>query len=143
MFYEKELKTGATQPTSLLRIGDRMVPFAFGHVEGTAVSLVVNSNKGNEKSKANVEERKIVVWMWCDCLALGHEAGTGTGSKCQYSFFQVDIAQKLVETAKIKQQSIAILSPYNAQVSEIKENLKEKNMEQITVTTITKSQGDL
>lgn len=72
-----------------------------------------------------------------------HEACTGTDSKCQYSFFQVDIAQKLVETAKIKQQSIAILSPYNAQVSEIQENLKEKKLEQITVTTITKSQGDL
>lgn len=47
-----------------------------------------------------------------------------------------------MKIAKIKKQSIAILSPYNAQVSQIRENLKKKNMEQITVTTITKSQGD-
>lgn len=68
--------------------------------------------------------------------------GSGRGRKCQFSFFQVDIAEKLAKTAWIKQQSIAILSPYNAQVSEIKENLKEKNLEDITVTTIIKSQGD-
>lgn len=55
---------------------------------------------------------------------------------------QIDIAENLVTTAKIKQQSIVILSPYNAQVSEIKEELKKKRMDQIAVTTITKSQGD-
>lgn len=75
-------------------------------------------------------------------LLLEHKVSSGRGSNCQYSFFQVDIAQKLVETAWINQQNIAILSPYNAQVSDIKENLKEKNLGQITVTTITKSQGD-
>lgn len=67
MFYEGNLKTGATQPRSMLRVGDRVAPFAFGHIEGTTVSLVVNTNKGNEKSKANAEERKMVVWVWCDC----------------------------------------------------------------------------
>lgn len=55
-------------------------------------------------------------------------------------FLQIEIAEMLVK-AKIKQQSIVILSPYNAQVSEIREELKEKNMYDITVTTITKSQG--
>ena len=55
---------------------------------------------------------------------------------------QVDIAEKLVKTAKVEQQCIVILSPYNAQVSEIKDKLKEKTMDRITVTTITKSQGD-
>lgn len=55
---------------------------------------------------------------------------------------QIDIAVELVKTAKIEQQSIVILSPYNAQVSEIREELKKKKMNQITVTTITKSQGD-
>lgn len=45
-------------------------------------------------------------------------------------------------TGKISQDSIVILSPYNAQVSEIKDELKKKKMDQITVTTITKSQGE-
>lgn len=54
---------------------------------------------------------------------------------------QIDIAEKLV-SAKIEQQSIVILSPYNAQVAEIKEELKKRKMDQINVTTISKSQGD-
>lgn len=58
------------------------------------------------------------------------------------AFLQIDIAEKLVMTAKIRQQSIVILSPYNAQVSEIRDALKKKKMDQITVTTITKSQGN-
>ncbi|XP_056887023.1 helicase with zinc finger domain 2 isoform X3 [Takifugu flavidus] len=112
-FYEGKLKTGLEQPISTLRVGERVLPFVFGHVEGTTVSLVVSTAKGNENSRANKEEMETVV----------------------------DIAQKLVEIAKIEQQSIAILSPYNAQVSQIRENLKNKNMKEITVTTITKSQG--
>lgn len=56
---------------------------------------------------------------------------------------QITIAEKLVKTARIAQQSIVILSPYNAQVSEIRNELKKKKMEQIPVTTITKSQGEL
>lgn len=55
---------------------------------------------------------------------------------------QIYIAEKLVKTAKIEQQSIVILSPYNAQVSEIRDELKKRKMDEITVTTITKSQGD-
>lgn len=55
---------------------------------------------------------------------------------------QIDVAERLVTTGRIRQQSIVILSPYNAQVSEIKEELKKKKLDQITVTTITKSQGD-
>lgn len=55
---------------------------------------------------------------------------------------QIDIAVQLVKKAKIDQQSIVILSPYNAQVSEIREELKKKKLDKITVTTITKSQGD-
>lgn len=66
MFYEENLKTGVEQPKSVLRVGDRVVAFAFGHIEGTTVSLVVNTNKGNEKSKTNAEERKMVVWVRCD-----------------------------------------------------------------------------
>ncbi|KAG7229521.1 hypothetical protein INR49_031945 [Caranx melampygus] len=53
----------------------------------------------------------------------------------------IEIAEMLVKNAKIEQQSIVILSPYNAQVSEIRAELREKKMNDITVTTITKSQG--
>lgn len=61
---------------------------------------------------------------------------------CRRSFFQVDIAQKLVNVAGIEQEGVAILSPYNAQVSEIRESLKKKSLGRVTVTTIMKSQGD-
>lgn len=55
---------------------------------------------------------------------------------------QVEIAEKLVRIAKIEEPSIVILTPYNAQVSEIKDRLRDKKLDQITVTTITKSQGE-
>lgn len=55
---------------------------------------------------------------------------------------QIGIAEKLVKVAKVPQQSIVILSPYNAQVSEIRDELRKKKMDKITVTTITKSQGN-
>ncbi|XP_022600678.1 helicase with zinc finger domain 2 isoform X1 [Seriola dumerili] len=112
-YYEGKLKTGVEQPSSVLRVDERTMPIVFGHIKGQTISLVVNTAKGNENSKANREERKKVI----------------------------DIAEKLVKTAKIEQQSIVILSPYNAQVSEIRDELKEKKMNNITVTTITKSQG--
>ncbi|XP_036955916.1 helicase with zinc finger domain 2-like isoform X2 [Acanthopagrus latus] len=112
-YFEGMLRTGVEQPSSVLRVGDRTMPIVFGDIEGTTVRLVVNTAKGNENSKANQEERNKVV----------------------------DIAEKLVKTAKVEQQCIVILSPYNAQVSEIKDKLKEKTMDRITVTTITKSQG--
>uniref|UniRef100_A0A3Q2ECN7 Helicase with zinc finger domain 2-like n=1 Tax=Cyprinodon variegatus TaxID=28743 RepID=A0A3Q2ECN7_CYPVA len=38
-------------------------------------------------------------------------------------------------------ESIVVLSPYNAQVAEIKEELKKIKLEKVTVTTISKSQG--
>ncbi|KAK7915623.1 hypothetical protein WMY93_011384 [Mugilogobius chulae] len=53
----------------------------------------------------------------------------------------VDIVTKLTEEAKIGQKEIVVLSPYNAQVYEIKEALKEKGLKKVHVTTITKSQG--
>nr|XP_046237174.1 helicase with zinc finger domain 2-like isoform X2 [Scatophagus argus]XP_046237183.1 helicase with zinc finger domain 2-like isoform X2 [Scatophagus argus] len=112
-YYEGKLQTGVKQPNSVLRVEDRTMPVVFGDIEGKTISLVVTTAKGNEKSKANKEERSKVI----------------------------DIAQKLVQNAKVKQQSIVILSPYNAQVSEIRDELKKKKMDEITVTTITKSQG--
>lgn len=59
-----------------------------------------------------------------------------------FFLLQIEIAEMLVKRAKVEQQSIVILSPYNAQVSGIREQLKEKKMDEILVTTITKSQGD-
>ncbi|XP_051270850.1 helicase with zinc finger domain 2 [Dicentrarchus labrax] len=111
--YEGKLKTGVEQPSSVLRVGDKTMPVVFGDIEGETIRLVVNTAKGNENSKANKEEKSKVI----------------------------DIADKLVKIGKIEQQSIVILSPYNAQVSEIRDALKEKKMDEILVTTITKSQG--
>ncbi|XP_075952931.1 3'-5' exoribonuclease HELZ2-like isoform X1 [Anarhichas minor] len=112
-YYEGKLQTGVEQPSSVLRVDNKTMPIVFGDIIGETVSLVVSTAKGNENSKANKEERDKVV----------------------------DVAKMLVKTAKIEQQSIVILTPYNAQVSEIKDALKEKGMDEIIVTTITKSQG--
>ncbi|XP_040924678.1 helicase with zinc finger domain 2-like [Betta splendens] len=112
-FYEGKLMTAVEQPNSVLRVKGRTMPIVFGDLKGKTISLVVNTPKGNENSKANREERNAVI----------------------------DIAEKLVKTAKVEQQSIVILSPYNAQVSEIRDELKQKEMDKVTVTTITKSQG--
>ncbi|XP_070758361.1 3'-5' exoribonuclease HELZ2-like [Enoplosus armatus] len=112
-YYGGNLKTGVEQPVSVLRVGSRTVPIVFGDIQGKTISLVVNTAKGNENSKANQEEREKVI----------------------------DIAEKLVKTAKIEEQSIVILSPYNAQVSEITHELRKKKLHQITTTTFTKSQG--
>lgn len=57
------------------------------------------------------------------------------------SFDQVKIAEMLVTKAKVNQKDIVVLSPYNAQVSEIRDKLNERKLGYITVTTITKSQG--
>ncbi|XP_068170557.1 3'-5' exoribonuclease HELZ2-like isoform X2 [Antennarius striatus] len=111
-FYEGKLKTGVEQPQSVLCVEKRRMPIVFGDIEGTTVSLVVSTARGNERSKANEQERQKAI----------------------------DVAEKLVKAAKVEQRSIAILSPYNAQVAEIKDDLRNKKMEEITVATITKSQ---
>ncbi|XP_058486886.1 helicase with zinc finger domain 2-like [Solea solea] len=113
-YYGGKLKTGVKQPSSVLRVDKKAMPIVFGDVRGETVSLFVCTSKGNERSKANLEEREKVI----------------------------SIAEKLVTEAKIKQRSIAILSPYNAQVSQIKDELsRREHMKGITVTTFTKSQG--
>ncbi|XP_037345942.2 helicase with zinc finger domain 2-like isoform X1 [Pungitius pungitius] len=112
-FYEGKLKTGEEQPRSVLRVDNKTMPIVFGDIIGETVSLVVNTAKGNENSKANKEERVQAV----------------------------KIAMELVENAGIKQHDIVILTPYNAQVSEIQDELKENQMDRVAVTTITKSQG--
>ncbi|XP_023125815.2 helicase with zinc finger domain 2 [Amphiprion ocellaris] len=112
-FYGGKLKTGVKQPSSVLRVDNKVMPIVFGHVKGETVHLVVKTAKGNTNSRANRQERDKVT----------------------------QIAKMLVEKAKVDKKSIVILSPYNAQVSEIRDELKQTNLDGITVTTITKSQG--
>uniref|UniRef100_A0A3Q0RPB4 RNB domain-containing protein n=1 Tax=Amphilophus citrinellus TaxID=61819 RepID=A0A3Q0RPB4_AMPCI len=103
-FYDGKLKTHVRRPNSVFEVGHKTKPIVFGDVKGKTISLVVNTTKGNENSKANREERDKVVLL---TLLKG----------------------------------IVILSPYNAQVSEIKDELSKRKMDKIQVTTITKSQG--
>ncbi|KAM3878008.1 3'-5' exoribonuclease HELZ2 [Diretmus argenteus] len=112
-YYGGFLKTDVERPNSVLLVDNKPKPIAFGDIRGEEISLVVATAKGNENSKANLAERDAVI----------------------------KIAKQLVEVSKVEQQSIVILSPYNAQVSEIRSRLREFNIGQITVTTITKSQG--
>nr|XP_046195439.1 helicase with zinc finger domain 2-like [Oncorhynchus gorbuscha] len=112
-YYEGKLKTDVDRPNSVLQVDGKQTHIVFGNISGEEVSLVVSTEKGNENSKANMEERDIVVRL----------------------------AEQLVTESKVKQQSMAILSPYNAQVAEIKKELRKMKLDEITVTTITKSQG--
>ncbi|KAJ8259051.1 hypothetical protein COCON_G00180630 [Conger conger] len=112
--YEGKLLTGVRRNNSVLLISpNKSTHTVFGHVIGQEISLVVTTEKGNENSKANREESAIAV----------------------------AIAVSLVNDGIIPPEHIAILSPYNAQVSEISACLREKKMQGITVSTITKSQG--
>ncbi|XP_058635594.1 helicase with zinc finger domain 2-like [Onychostoma macrolepis] len=111
-FYEGKLKTKTSPKTSLFLIKSRPTCIVFGHVEGKEKSLVVSTERGNENSKANLEEAEEAVRI----AILLTEAGINT-------------------------KDIAILTPYNAQVSNIKDSLLDKGMSDITVNTIMKSQG--
>ncbi|XP_062309806.1 helicase with zinc finger domain 2-like isoform X2 [Osmerus eperlanus] len=111
-YYDGLLQTKVDCRDSVLCANLKHTPIVFGDIRGEEIGLVVSTAKGNENSKANREERDLAV----------------------------NIAQLLVKKGKIDQQGIAILSPYNAQVSEIRKDLSEKNMGEVTVTTITKSQ---
>ncbi|XP_058635422.1 helicase with zinc finger domain 2-like [Onychostoma macrolepis] len=111
-FYEGKLKTGTSPKPSLFLSRSRQTCIVFGHVEGKENSLVVSTERGNENSKANLEEAEQVV----------------------------RIAILLTE-AGIKTKDIAILTPYNAQVANINEFLFDKGLRDITVNTIMRSQG--
>uniref|UniRef100_A0A8C8JQH6 Helicase with zinc finger domain 2 n=1 Tax=Oncorhynchus tshawytscha TaxID=74940 RepID=A0A8C8JQH6_ONCTS len=112
-YYGGKLKTEVNHSSSVLQADSQQKHIVFGNVIGEEVSLVVSTEKGTENSKANRAERDVVIRL----------------------------AKALVTESQIKQQNIAILSPYNAQVSEFKKELHEHKMDKITVTTITKSQG--
>uniref|UniRef100_A0A8C7TZ81 Uncharacterized protein n=1 Tax=Oncorhynchus mykiss TaxID=8022 RepID=A0A8C7TZ81_ONCMY len=111
-YYGGKLKTEVSHSSSVLEADSQQKHIVFGNVIGEEVSLVVSTEKGTENSKANRAEREVI-----------------------------RLAKALVTESQIEQQNIAILSPYNAQVSEFKKELHEHKMDKITVTTITKSQG--
>ncbi|RMB95770.1 hypothetical protein DUI87_27883 [Hirundo rustica rustica] len=115
-FYERRLKTCSqlTQKPSVLHHRDNnCCPIIFGHVEGKEHSLMISTEEGNENSKANLEEVAQVV----------------------------RIAKQLTLGGAIRPESIAILSPYSAQVSEINKSLQREGVRGVTVCTIMKSQG--
>ncbi|KAL7891674.1 hypothetical protein AOLI_G00011500 [Acnodon oligacanthus] len=112
-FYEGKLKTGIPYRQSVfMNRFNSATSIIFGHVEGKEQSLVVSTDRGNENSKANIEEAE--------------EA--------------VRTARFLIR-AGIRANEIAILTPYNAQVANIKDIWEKYNTKCITVNTIMKSQG--
>ncbi|XP_073707802.1 3'-5' exoribonuclease HELZ2-like [Garra rufa] len=111
-FYGGKLKTNTSTKPKLFLTSSRQTCIVFGHVEGKEKSLVVSTERGNVNSKANLEEAEEVV--------------------------RIAI---LLTKAGIKTKDIAILTPYNAQVSNIRESLLDKGIRDITVNTIMKSQG--
>ncbi|CAL8256544.1 unnamed protein product [Arctogadus glacialis] len=112
-YYENRLITAVMPPKSVLLIDKKPKTIVFGHINGKEISLVVSTKKGNQNSKANVAEQEKVV----------------------------EIAESLVKNAKVEQESIVILSPYNSQVWGIKNLLQKKKLTRILVSTISKSQG--
>ncbi|KAL1280781.1 hypothetical protein QQF64_015381 [Cirrhinus molitorella] len=116
-YYLGRLKTMVDERTSVLHIEtERMRQskhILFGDIRGDEISLVVSTARGNENSKANYAEINKAV----------------------------EICGQLVSVGRVRHEDIAILSPYNAQVSQIRDRLRTSHMGRITVTTITKSQG--
>uniref|UniRef100_A0A2K6FBB2 3'-5' exoribonuclease HELZ2 n=1 Tax=Propithecus coquereli TaxID=379532 RepID=A0A2K6FBB2_PROCO len=88
-------------------------PVIFGHVQGHEQSLLVSTDEGNENSKANLEEVAVVV----------------------------SIAKQLTLGRMVEPRDVAVLTPYNAQASEIRKGLLREGVSGVTVSSITKSQG--
>ncbi|NWH22194.1 helicase with zinc finger domain 2 isoform X1 [Grus americana] len=115
-FYEMRLKTCPQllrKPSVFHHKDNGCCPIIFGHVEGKEQTLMISTEEGNENSKANLEEVEQAV----------------------------RIAKQLTLDGTIRPESIAILSPYNAQVSEISKSLMKEGIRGVTVCTIMKSQG--
>nr|XP_056700890.1 helicase with zinc finger domain 2 [Euleptes europaea] len=116
-FYESRLKTwsGLMRPPNVLfHKSNSCCPIIFGHIEGKEKSLMVSTEDGNENSRANLEEAEQVV----------------------------RIVKQLTLDGIIKPEQIAVLTPYNAQVVEIKKMLSQERLQNVTACTIMKSQGN-
>ncbi|KFR04998.1 Helicase with zinc finger domain 2, partial [Opisthocomus hoazin] len=116
-FYNMQLKTCPRllrRPSVFHHHGNTCCPIIFGHVEGKEQTLVISTEEGNENSKANLEEVEQAVRL----------------------------AKHLTLDGTTRPESIAILSPYNAQVSEINKSLLKEGIRGVTVCTIMKSQGN-
>ncbi|XP_068119530.1 3'-5' exoribonuclease HELZ2 [Hyperolius riggenbachi] len=114
-FYDGRLRTYQRMnlQLSLFCCGDRKhLPILFGEVTGQEESLVVATEQGNLNSKANLQEAKEAVRL--SALLVRHS---------------------------VDPKDIAILTAYNAQVSEITKRLEEARLRDVTVSTIMKSQG--
>ncbi|KFQ16053.1 Helicase with zinc finger domain 2, partial [Leptosomus discolor] len=115
-FYEMRLKTCPQlfrRASVFYHRDNSCCPIIFGHIEGKEQSLMISTEEGNENSKANPEEVEQAVRR----------------------------AKQLTLDGTIRPESIAILSPYNAQVSEISKGLLREGVCGVTVCTIMKSQG--
>ncbi|KAM6404229.1 3'-5' exoribonuclease HELZ2 [Rhynochetos jubatus] len=115
-FYETRLKTCPQllrKPSVFHHKDNACCPVIFGHLEGKEQSLMISTEEGNENSKANLDEAAQAVRM----------------------------AKQLTLDGTIRPESIAVLSPYNAQVSEISKGLLKEGVRGVTVCTIMKSQG--
>ncbi|XP_042318316.1 helicase with zinc finger domain 2 [Sceloporus undulatus] len=115
-FYDNKLKTCPQlirRTSTLFHRGRPSCAIIFGHIEGKENSLMVTTEEGNENSKANFQEAEQVV----------------------------RIAKQLTLDRTTKPEEIAILTPYNAQVVEIKKRLSLVGLQTVTVCTIMKSQG--
>ncbi|XP_044515585.1 helicase with zinc finger domain 2 [Gracilinanus agilis] len=115
-FYDNKLKTSLElkrMPSVFCHPDQVSCPIIFGYVQGVEESLLVSTDEGNENSRANRDEVEHVV----------------------------RIANQLTLDRTIKPKDIAILSPYNAQVSEINKRLLKEGITGVTVSSIKKSQG--
>ncbi|KGL76775.1 Helicase with zinc finger domain 2, partial [Tinamus guttatus] len=115
-FYERNLKTSPSvfrEASVFCHRDNKCCPIIFGHIEGKEQSLMISTEEGNENSKANPEEVEQAVRL----------------------------AKQLTLDGTIRPESIAILSPYSAQVFEINKRLLKEGVRGVTVCTIMKSQG--
>ncbi|XP_032112899.1 helicase with zinc finger domain 2 [Sapajus apella] len=115
-FYKSRLKTwqGLRRPPSVLgHAGKESCPVIFGYMQGHERRLLVSTDEGNENSKANLEEVAEVV----------------------------RITKQLTLGRTVEPQDLAILTPYNAQASEISKALLREGIAGVLVSSITKSQG--
>uniref|UniRef100_H9GHU7 Helicase with zinc finger 2 n=1 Tax=Anolis carolinensis TaxID=28377 RepID=H9GHU7_ANOCA len=116
-FYGNRLKTCPylkRAASTLFHRGRSSCAIIFGHIEGKEKSLMVSTEEGNENSRANLEEVQQVV----------------------------RIAKQLTLDMTTRPEEVAILTPYNAQVMEVKKLLSREGLPNITVCTIMKSQGN-